>query len=259
LSIDRGQPFYVQVADELRGEIRAGRYSPGDQLPAERELRERFGVSTNTIRAAIVQLRAEGLVTSHQGRGVFVQEPPGALRRLDTDIVTAEGFYSMLARTGRLPATITTVERGPASDEVAEWLGINAGDEVVIRARVLRAEGGPPVGLATSYFPPWVVEAAPNLADPNVSGLPKWLREAFGPTWSEDLVDARAATEDEAARLECDPGSPVLIVRGTTRDQDSRVLHFIYDVVPGGRMLHGYRYGAIPVEAAEGGTRGEVS
>jgi GntR family transcriptional regulator len=248
----RGQPFYQQVADALREDISSGRYGTGDQLPSERDLRERFGVSTNTIRAAIVQLRAEGLVASHQGRGVFVTEPPAALRRLDTDIVTAEGFYSMLARTGKQPATRTTVRREPATDEVADWLGVEAGTEVVVRDRVLRAEGGPPVGLATSYFPVWVVEAAPNLADPDVSGLPKWLREAFGPTYSTDLVDARTITDDEAARLEAEPGSAVLIVRGTTRDQGHRVLHFIVDVVPGGRMLHGYKYGAIPPDADAG-------
>ena len=246
MSIERGQPFYLQVADALRQDVQQGRYEPGDQLPSERDLRERFSVSTNTIRAAIVQLRAEGLVLSHQGRGVFVLEPPSALRRLDTDIVTAEGFYSMLDRTGNRPATVTTVDRGPATEEVADWLGIPAGTEVVIRDRVLRAEGGPPVGLATSYFPVWVVEAAPNLADPDVSGLPKWLREAFGPTYSTDEVDARLITDDEAERLEAAPGSAVLIVKGTTRDQDHRVLHFITDIVPGGRMLHGYRYGDIP-------------
>jgi GntR family transcriptional regulator len=254
----RGQPFYQQVAGELRAEIRAGRYAPGDQLPPERELRERFGVSTNTIRAAIVQLRAEGLVASHQGRGVFVQEPPSTLRRLDTDITQAEGFYSMLDRTGRQPATVTTVTRAPASGEVADWLEVTAGDEVVVRDRVLREEGRPPIGLATSYFPVWVVDAAPNLANPDVSGLPKWLREAFGPTYSEDLVDARTATDAEAARLVIPPGSAVLIIKGTTRDQDHRVLHFIDKVTAAGRMLYAYRYGAIPPDEAEGGRRGEA-
>jgi len=69
---------------------------------------------------------------------VFVREAPPELRRLDTDITTADGFYAMLARTGRQPATVTTVSRGPASDEVAEWLGIEPGDEVVIRDCNLR-------------------------------------------------------------------------------------------------------------------------
>jgi DNA-binding GntR family transcriptional regulator len=72
----------------------------------------------------------------------------------------------MLARTGRQPATVTTVSRGPASNEIAEWLGIEPDDEVVIRDCKVRARGGPPVVIATSYFPLWVVEARPNLENP---------------------------------------------------------------------------------------------
>jgi GntR family transcriptional regulator len=248
LSIRPGQPFYAQVATALRDEIHAGRYQPGDQLPSERELRERFGVSGNTIRAAIVQLRAEGLVTSHQGRGVFITEH-ATLRRLSTDITEARGFYSMLDRMGKQPATVTEVTRGPASEEVADALGVPVGEEVVIRARILRTEGEPPTGSAVSYFPTWVVEAAPNLADPNVSGLPEWLREAFGPTYSEDLVDARMPTAAERKRLEIPPRVPVLIIKGVTRDAQHRTLHFIDKVTPAGRMQYGYKFGSIPKDS----------
>jgi GntR family transcriptional regulator len=247
LSIRPGEPFYAQVATALRDDIHAGRYQPGDQLPSERELRDRFKVSGNTIRAALVQLRAEGLVTSHQGRGVFVTE--ATLRRLSTDISEGRGFYTMLDRTGRQPATVTTVTRGPATEEVADALGVPVGEEVVIRARILRTEGQPPTGSAVSYFPAWVVEAAPNLADPQVSGLPEWLREAFGPTYSEDLVDARMPTAAERRQLEIPPRVPVLIIKGVTRDAQHRTLHFIDKVTPAGRMQYGYKFGSIPEDS----------
>jgi GntR family transcriptional regulator len=247
VSVRRGQPFYEQVADALRADIRAGTYGPGDQLPSERELRARFDVSANTVRAAIVALRTEGLVESHQGRGVFVTER-ATLRRLSTDITDGAGFYTMLERMGKQPATTTTVTRGPASDEVADALGIPAGEEVVIRARILRTQGEPPTGSAISYFPVWVVEAAPQLADPTVSGLPVHLRTAFGDTYSEDLVDARMPTAAERERLEIPAGVPVLIVKGVTRDQQHRTLHFIDKVTPAGRMQYGYRFGTVPSE-----------
>ncbi len=90
----------------------------------------------------------------------------------------------MLARTGRQPATVTTVSRGPASDEVAEWLGIEPDDEVVIRDCNLRARGGPPVGIATSYFPLWVVEARPNLENaPHERAADLVARGVWG-TWT---------------------------------------------------------------------------
>lgn len=247
MGIQAGQPFYAQIADALRAEILGGEYQPGGQLPSERELRDRFKVSGNTVRAALVQLRAEGLVTSHQGRGVFVTDQ-ATLRRLSTDITEGRGFYTMLDRTGRQPATKTEVTRGPASEEVAEWLGVPVGEEVVIRSRILRTAGQPPTGSAVSYFPAWVVEAAPNLADPDRSGLPEWLREAFGPTYSEDLVDARMPTAAERKRLEIPPRVPVLIIKGVTRDQEHRTLHFIDKVTPAGRMQYGYKFGTIPTE-----------
>jgi GntR family transcriptional regulator len=245
VSVRPGKRLYEQVASALRGDIRRGRYGPGDQLPSERELVERFKVAIGTVRAALVQLKSEGLVTSHQGRGVFVTDQ-ATLRRLSTDISEARGFYTMLDRMGKQPATVTTVTRGPASEEVADVLGVPVGEEVVIRARILRTEGQPPTGSAVSYFPTWVVEAAPSLADPNVSGLPEWLREAFGPTYSEDLVDARMPTAEERERLEIPEGVPVLIIKGTTRDAQHRTLHFIDKVTPAGRMQYGYKFGSVP-------------
>lgn len=248
MSVQRGQALYAQVADALRADIRAGHYGPGDRLPSERELVERFGVSAGSVRAALVQLRTEGLIVSYQGRGVFVTEQTG-LRRLSTDITTGVGFYSMTARTGEQPTTVTTVRREPASEEVAQGLGVDPGTQVVVRHRVMGTEAHPLVSLATSYFPEWVVDQAPNLADPNVSGLPKWLREAFGDTYSDDVIDARMPTAEESAQLSIPEGTPVIILQGTTRDSQHRVLHYISKVTVAGRLQYHYRFGAVPEDA----------
>jgi GntR family transcriptional regulator len=254
LSVVRGVPFYAQVADALREDIRSGRYPPGVQLPSERELRERFSVSSGTVRAAIVQLRAEGLITSRQGRGVFVAEQPVA-RRLSTDIAAgSDAYYSMLKRHGLRPATTTTVRRGPCPPDAADALGVEEGSEVVIRERLVRAEGRPPDMLATSYFPTWVVEAAPNLENPTMPGLPRWLHEAFGPTYSEDTITARTPTAVEQERLEMSAGTPVLIVKSTERDSQHRPVHFKSTVAAAGRIEFSYRYGAVPDEADESET-----
>ena len=58
----------------------------------------------------------------------------------------------------------------------------------------------------------------------------------------------RAATQEEAGKLEIEPGSPVLVTKGATRDQEHRVLHVIDVVAAPGRMPQGYRYGAIPTD-----------
>lgn len=63
------------VADEIRKRIVVGRLAPGDKLPTERELCDEHEVSRVVVREAIARLRHEGLVASHQGKGVFVASP----------------------------------------------------------------------------------------------------------------------------------------------------------------------------------------
>lgn len=61
-----------RITATLRQEIIGGRYAPGAQLPSGRELCEQFGVSITVIREALSRLKADGLVASRQGKGVFV-------------------------------------------------------------------------------------------------------------------------------------------------------------------------------------------
>jgi GntR family transcriptional regulator, transcriptional repressor for pyruvate dehydrogenase complex len=64
-----------KVADELRRQIEGGDYAPGDKLPIEPVLVEKFGFSRTVIREAIAALRADGLLESRHGVGVFVLGP----------------------------------------------------------------------------------------------------------------------------------------------------------------------------------------
>jgi DNA-binding FadR family transcriptional regulator len=64
-----------QVADQLRVQIEGGDYAPGDKLPTEPVLVEKFGFSRTVVREAIAALRADGLLESRQGSGVFVLGP----------------------------------------------------------------------------------------------------------------------------------------------------------------------------------------
>lgn len=69
-----------RLSDQLYGQIfeqiTTGRLKVGEQLPAEMEISERFGVSRPVVREALLQLRADGLITSHQGLGTFVSHQP---------------------------------------------------------------------------------------------------------------------------------------------------------------------------------------
>lgn len=58
----------------LRDDIVRGKYEPGERLPAGRDLGEAFGVSITVIREALSRLKSDGLIASHQGKGVFVED-----------------------------------------------------------------------------------------------------------------------------------------------------------------------------------------
>ncbi|MBO1073110.1 FadR/GntR family transcriptional regulator [Roseomonas marmotae] len=74
-----------QVTRDLTARMEGGELRPGDQLPTERELMARYGVSRTVIREAMSSLRAAGRLATQQGRGAFVLEPAPQLSayRLD--------------------------------------------------------------------------------------------------------------------------------------------------------------------------------
>ncbi|GAA4534825.1 winged helix-turn-helix domain-containing protein [Nonomuraea ferruginea] len=73
-----GQPGYLQIADDLRAQIRSGSLAPGAALPSTAQLGQRYDVSASVVKAAISVLRTEGLIVGQQGKGVFVREDAAA-------------------------------------------------------------------------------------------------------------------------------------------------------------------------------------
>lgn len=62
-----------QIASDIMTKITEGTLQPGDTLPTEHALADRFGVSRNVVREAIARLRSDGVVESRQGRGAVVK------------------------------------------------------------------------------------------------------------------------------------------------------------------------------------------
>src|SRR5690554_2418523 len=69
-------PLYYQLLDVIEEKIRNDTWPRGEQIPAERELCEMFGVSRITVRKAIDELTRSGKLTRIQGKGTFVAEQP---------------------------------------------------------------------------------------------------------------------------------------------------------------------------------------
>lgn len=72
----KGRTLVGNVRDALKAQIEGGRYKPGDRLPSEAQLTKEFSVSRTVVREAIASLRADCLLESRQGAGIFVLETP---------------------------------------------------------------------------------------------------------------------------------------------------------------------------------------
>jgi DNA-binding transcriptional regulator YhcF (GntR family) len=74
LDHDDPRPPYIQIANALRAAILTRNLAPGERLPSGADLAKNYGVSRMTVSQALRVLRAEDLVVSRQGSGVFVRE-----------------------------------------------------------------------------------------------------------------------------------------------------------------------------------------
>ena len=87
----RTSRLYEQIVQQIEESIVKGNLKPGDQLPAERELALRFGVSRTAVREAVKALREKGLVEAYSGRGTFITDGTGQAIRQSLDLMVKIG------------------------------------------------------------------------------------------------------------------------------------------------------------------------
>lgn len=87
----RTSRLYEQIVQQIEDSILKGALKAGDQLPAERELAVRFGVSRTAVREAVKALREKGLVEAYSGRGTFVTDGTSQAIRQSLDLMIKIG------------------------------------------------------------------------------------------------------------------------------------------------------------------------
>jgi DNA-binding GntR family transcriptional regulator len=120
----------MQIANDLRSQIQAGKYGPGDRLPSNRAMSEQYGVAAETLRQALDVLRAEHLIATQSTRGTFVLREPGErtsdggtsaerLEKLESELADLrEAFTHLQAQVMNLYQS--TGQQYPYEDAVAE-------------------------------------------------------------------------------------------------------------------------------------------
>jgi GntR family transcriptional regulator len=225
-------PRYAQVEGLLTEGIESGTYVVGSQMPTESALIEKFKVSRTTVRKAIENLVAKGLVEIRRGTGTFV-----SARKIDHTLNALTGFAEDMEAIGR-KATAKLIDWTivAADDSVARNLQV-AADTDVMRIHRVRLADGVPISYDETYLP---LELGKKVVshDLDVEPIFTLLEERYDVPLveAEYRLEAAAANPQVSAALDLEPGAPIFLIERTSFTEgkipvDYEKLHYRGDLV----------------------------
>jgi GntR family transcriptional regulator len=227
-------PLHHQVFRDLKAALDGNEWAPGDRMPSERELAERYGCSVITVRHALGELVREGRIERTRGRGTFVLQP-----RIDRNIAGSMSFAEEMQRRGLDSATrVVTARIEAAGAAVASTLGLAADAPVVYLERV-RLGGGEPLILEQARLPS---ERFPGLLafDLEHRSLYDILDERYGTriVRAREMVEPVVLHRREASLLEVPTRSLALQIDGVAHAADGSPVEVARSFVRGDRTRY---------------------
>lgn len=134
--------LYEQIVQQVEDSILKGQLKPGDQLPAERDLAQRFGVSRTAVREAVKTLREKGLVEAYSGRGTFVTNGTSQAIRQSLDLMIRINQQEGSANLAELRLVLEPEIAGLAALRIEEQLLTTMRDAVTTMDRNLHDPDG---------------------------------------------------------------------------------------------------------------------
>lgn len=247
---------YRELAAELRDAIERGQYTPGETLPKQAELAERYGVNIHTVRRAVGALEAEGLVTAIRRRGTVVRLQP-RLRRLGIEryakskwkfgqLVAFAADREASGQAWKRDDQTNTVRQVEADPEVAAALRVDVGATVYERARLVKQDGVPTHTLVSYYRPEHVegtplVDPRPGTATPG-GGFAVLTLQGLEPDHMTETIHSRMPTPQETIELELPTGEPVTVLHRTTYTANNVAVEFARGVHRASRFAWTYDF-----------------
>lgn len=230
---------YAEIATHFRQQIADGTLNPGDEMPSYKKASEMFEVNRTTVIRAYDILKDEGMIVSRPGIGTIVATRPEIA-------VTGVARLKRMARTGKpyAPGETSTDHwagvRSIADPIIADLLGVEPHDEVVLRRRVHRRDGKPST-VALSVIHVRALGEVPEIL--NDGPLERWWQEIYKErtgrevTKSPERRTARLISNDElnalGINLPPESAAAVLVVVNVFHDEDGP-LEVWEDVYPPG-------------------------
>jgi len=225
---EASRPRWRQIAETLSDEVRTGKWKPGDRLPGEYALADRFDVNRHTLRQAVSHLENEGLLRAEQGRGIFVPDPP-----IHYAVTPRTRFSDTLGRLQRRPSRqlLKTAELR-ADAAAAEALQITP-DAPLVWLETLSLADDRPVGIVSYYFSKARV---PDIAE--AFKAERSITAALRRCGVQDYrrrttrISAQLISNGDARVLGVRRGRAVLVTDSVNVEPDGRPIDFAH-----GRML----------------------
>lgn len=197
------EPIYIKIEKYLKQLIDSGQIKPGELLPSENQLTEKFNVTRMTVRSAFNNLVKEGYITRKRGVGSIVLG-----NRISDNIGTVESYTNEMSSKGY---EITTKLVGfgivEADHYIKDKLSLELGENVWEVKRVRYAEGEA-VSYMITYMP---VKMFPNLKRDKCNSLYNYINECgFKISTAQRVVEAVIANEELIELLGLEYEAPIL-------------------------------------------------
>jgi GntR family transcriptional regulator, transcriptional repressor for pyruvate dehydrogenase complex len=138
----RTSRLYEQIVQQIEESVLNGSLKPGDQLPAERELAQRLGVSRTAVREAVKALREKGLVEAYSGRGTFITDGTSHAARQSFDLMVKIGQQEGSAHLAELRLILEPGIAALAAQRVQEEHLVAMREAVAVMDRSHKDPGG---------------------------------------------------------------------------------------------------------------------
>lgn len=218
LARDGAAPLYEIVKRRLSEAILLGQWRPGAVLPSEIALAQNFGVAVGTMRRALSDLAAEGLLTRRRKTGTVVTgRAPHHSLRFFFQYFRLHGMDGALLRS---TPQVLSIARAPAAPEETARLALESGAEV-LRIHRLRLVEGRPVMRDHYVFPAARLPGFPLTPADAPELLYLHLLERYGIRISavREHITAELADPEDLRLLALSPPAAVLMIDEISYDQ----------------------------------------
>jgi GntR family transcriptional regulator, histidine utilization repressor len=203
-------PAYEKVKAWVRRHIASGRWKPGDPVPSEAALMERFGISRMTVNRALRELAAEGMVTRVQGSGTRVAQ----LHRISSRLTIRDIHEEVIERGHVHSSQVLRCAKEKAQAGLAASLGLRAGSPV-FHTVLVHMENGLPIQYEDRYVNP---AAAPRYLETDFTRISPTLHllQHAPLTEASYSIEAGLPSAEEAKALGIKRTEPCLVMRRRT-------------------------------------------